>query len=158
MVKAEGNPLKELLGELPFSAELFWLFRNREKPLNSRFSLKNFQQHLPEIITQIKSNIRENQTGKRVLLFASLHYWIEETALLGLTMAGAGYRPHLAYLPYFDWQKPDKQIRPAAEQSVCKRSACRNKTAFTDHPLVGLPEKTKITCRAYERDRDSQLL
>ena len=41
-----------------------------------------------------------------MLLFASLHYWIEQTALLGLTLAGAGHHPHLAYLPYFDWQKP----------------------------------------------------
>ncbi len=64
MVKPEGNPLKELLGELPFSAELFWLFRNREKPLNSRFSLKNFQQHLPEIITRGKEQYQGKPNWK----------------------------------------------------------------------------------------------
>ena len=106
MEKVERNVLKDILGEIPYSAELFWLFHPKGKPLNNRFSLKNFQQNLPAILSQVKDNARENKDGKRVLLFASLHYWIEQTALLGLTLAGAGHHPHLAYLPYFDWQKP----------------------------------------------------
>ncbi len=106
MAKVEDNILKNILGELPYTAELFWLFRQKGKPLNSRFSLKNFKQHLPEVLDQVKEFSRLNNPGKKVLLFASLHYWIEQTALLGLTLAGTGHHPHLAYLPYFDWQKP----------------------------------------------------
>lgn len=106
MQKAERNVLKDILGEIPYSAELFWMFHPKGKPLNNRFSLKNFQQNLPAILSQVKDNTRENKDGKRVLLFASLHYWIEQTALLGLTLAGEGHHAHLAYLPYFDWQKP----------------------------------------------------
>ena len=93
-----------------------------------------------------------------MLLFASLHYWIEETALLGLTLAGAGYRPHLAYLPYFDWQKPVSKFDLRRNNLYAKEVLAGTKPLFTDHLPVGLPQKEKITCRACERDRDSQLL
>ena len=105
MAKTTGEFVKDFLGELPYTAELVWQLQQKTKPLNTRFSLKKFQHHLPEVLAQVNANARGAQDGKRVMLFASLHYWIEQTALLGLTMAGAGYRPHLAYLPYFDWQK-----------------------------------------------------
>jgi hypothetical protein len=145
MVKADGNPLKELLGELPFSAELLWYFRNKEKPLNSRFSLKNLQQHLPEILTQVKSNLRENQNGKHVLLFASLHYWIEETALLGLTLAGVGYRPHLVYLPYFDWQKPIGKFDLRRNNLYAKEVLAGTKPILQITPLMEYPNKSILT-------------
>lgn len=106
MHEVSGNVIKDILGELPFTAELFWRYAQGKQPIKSRFSLKNLQQRIPEIITQVNENAREPQNGKRVLLFASLHYWIEQTALLGMTLAGAGFQPHLAFLPYFDWQKP----------------------------------------------------
>jgi hypothetical protein len=144
MVKAEVNPIKELLGEMPLSAELFWLFRNRGKPLNSRFSLMNFQQHLPEILTQVKDNRRENQNGKRVLLFASLHYWIEETSLLGLTLAGAGYRPHLAYIPYFDWQKPISKFDLRRNNLYAKEVLAGTQPLLLITSLLDYPKKQKL--------------
>jgi hypothetical protein len=106
MGESSGNIVKDILGELPFTAEIFWKYVQGRRPPNSRFSLDDLHQHLPEIMTQVKENSKGPQDGKRLLLFASLHYWIEQTALFGLTLAGAGYRPHLAFLPYFDWQKP----------------------------------------------------
>jgi hypothetical protein len=144
MAKADVSILKDILGELPFTAELIWFLRNREKPLNSRFSLKNFQQHLPEILTQVKGNIRKNQNGKRVVLFASLHYWIEETALLGLTMAGAGYRPHLAYLPYFDWQKPVSKFDLRRNNLYAKEVLAGTKPLLQITPLLDYAKERKL--------------
>ena len=50
-----------------------------------------------------------NTQPKKVCLFASLHYWIEESALIGLALAGQGHSVNLAYLPYAEW---DKEITP----------------------------------------------
>jgi hypothetical protein len=100
------NQVKNLLGEIPYTVELYWLLRQKDKTLNSRFSLKNFSTHLLENLLAVRESEMRGTTGKNVMIFASLHYWIEQTALLGLTLAGAGYNSHLAYLPYFDWQKP----------------------------------------------------
>ncbi len=50
-----------------------------------------------------------NNQPNKVCLFASLHYWIEESALIGLALAGQGHSVNLAYLPYAEW---DKEITP----------------------------------------------
>jgi len=113
--------IKNILGQIPFTAELYWLVRQKDKPLASRFSLKKLQAALPEIVaqaTELRQNAAipplqppegERSSGvkpRKVFLFASLHYWIEHAALLGLAFAAQGHSPILGYLPYGDWQKP----------------------------------------------------
>jgi hypothetical protein len=39
------------------------------------------------------------------LFFATLHYWIEQSAYLGLTLAGLGHQVTLLTLPYSEWHK-----------------------------------------------------
>lgn len=106
MTNNAADTFKNILGEIPYTAELYWMLRSRNKPIRSRFTLANLQKHLPLVIADIAPLAEQAPKGRKVLLFASLHYWIEQTALLGLTLAGQGYDVHLAYLPYFDWQKP----------------------------------------------------
>lgn len=43
--------------------------------------------------------------GKDILLFATLHYWIEQSAYIGLALAGLGHRTTLLTLPYSEWHK-----------------------------------------------------
>jgi len=99
--------LKDILGEIPLTAELYWLVRQRGQPI-SRFSLKNLQTHLPGLMTQALATVKTAPPGKgkRVFIFATLHYWIEHAALLGLALAAQGHRVNLAFLPYGEWQKP----------------------------------------------------
>ncbi len=97
--------LKEILGEIPLAAELYWLVRQNGKPI-SRFSLKHLQLALPEATAQAARFAASAPAGKRVFLFATLHYWIEHTSLLGLALAGQGHHVTFGYLPYSDWQKP----------------------------------------------------
>lgn len=103
------DALKELLGEIPLAAELYWLVRQRGKPV-SRFSLKHLQAALPLITTQVASLAQAAPSGKKIAVFATLHYWIEHAALLGMTMAAQGHKVSLGYLPYGDWQKPIKRF------------------------------------------------
>jgi hypothetical protein len=103
--------IKNLLGQIPFTAELYWLFRQRGKPLHSHFTLKHLQANLPEMIEQATA-FREAHSkkgapaGKNVFIFATLHYWIEHAALLGTALAAQGHRVSLGYLPYAEWQTP----------------------------------------------------
>ena len=41
-----------------------------------------------------------------MFIFATLHYWIEHTALLGLALAAQGHQVTLGYLPYAEWREP----------------------------------------------------
>lgn len=101
--------VKNILGNLPFTAEIYWYLRQSGKPVNRGFSLKRLQEHLPEWRSQVATHLHRNgtpQSGKRVAVFSVLHYWISHATLLGLALAGQGHHVSLAYLPYGKWQKP----------------------------------------------------
>lgn len=97
--------LKSLLGQIPFTAELYWLFRQGGE-LQSRYSLRHLQEMLPEIMPRVNALNGKPPVGKRIFLFASLHYWIEQATLLGLSLATIGHRVSLGFLPYADWHTP----------------------------------------------------
>jgi len=98
--------VKNLLGQVPFTAELYWLVRQRGKPIKSRFSLKGLEKELPELVQDGLKFRGQAERGKKVFVFASLHYWIEHAALLGLMLSAQGHDVTFGYLPYADWQKP----------------------------------------------------
>jgi len=98
--------IKEVLGQIPFSAELYWLMRQRNKPFNSHFSLKSLSTEIPDLLSDVKKYQAKAPEGKRVFIFTSLHYWIEHAALMGLALAAQGNKVTFAYLPYAEWQEP----------------------------------------------------
>ena len=97
--------LKEILGEIPLAAELYWLVRQNGKPI-SRFSLKHLQMALPEATAQAARFAKTAPVGKKVFIFGTLHYWIEHTSMIGLALAGQGHRVTYGFLPFSEWQKP----------------------------------------------------
>ncbi len=99
------NLVKNIIGQVPFTAELYWLVRQQGKSLNSRFSLGKLDDNLAELVTQVET-LRSQKTlmGKKIFIFATLHYWIEHAALTALTLSAMGYDVTLAFLPYHDWQ------------------------------------------------------
>ena len=57
---------------------------------SSRASRSDFPAKEPSSLTM------PNNQPKKVCLFASLHYWIEESALIGLALAGQGHSVNMA--------------------------------------------------------------
>ncbi len=98
--------IKHFLGEIPFTAELYWQLRQNGKPLSKSFSLRRTEKRLPEWLPAVVAARRRAPAGKKVLIFTTLRYWIEHATLMGLAMAGLGQDVTLAYLPYASWQKP----------------------------------------------------
>ncbi len=106
-MKAAGKEaVKQLLGEVPFTAELYWLLRQRNKPLQSRFSLRHLQAELPEIVKEAAALKSQAAVGRKVFVFATLHYWIEHAALLSAALSAQGHKVTLGYLPYAEWRMP----------------------------------------------------
>ena len=98
------NVIKSVLGQVPFTAELYWLMRN-DKNINSRFSLKNLDHHLPQMVADAEALRKKTKCeGKNIFIFATLHYWIEHAAVMGITLAGLGHKVTMGYLPFHDWQ------------------------------------------------------
>lgn len=97
------SSIKNLLGSIPFSADLYDSIR-KGRP-NTRYNLEQLAQHLPKAVEQARPFIAKAKPGKKLLLFATLHYWVEQAAIIGLALRGLGHEVTVAYLPYHDWRK-----------------------------------------------------
>jgi hypothetical protein len=126
------DSIKNVLGQIPFTAELYWLVRQRGKPLQSRFSLKHLQANMPEMMEQANSLKQNAKSGRNVFVFATLHYWIEHAALLSLAMGAQGNQVSLGYLPYAEWQTPINMF------DFKRQNAYARKVLGQMDPLVGV--------------------
>lgn len=105
------SEVKRLLGDVPLTAEAYWLLRQRGRPLSKSFSLHRIEEALPEWLSQAGScraqfaEQSNNPRQRRVLIFSTLRYWIEHSLLLGIALAGMGHDVTFTYLPYANWQK-----------------------------------------------------
>jgi len=168
--------LKQILGELPLSAEIYWHLLQSGNPLNESFTLQQLEKGLPEWHTQVARLSSSNQTGKKVLIFSTLHYWISHATLMSLALAGLGHSVSLTFLPYGKWQKPINRFdlrrqNLYAKAVLSKAAPFVNTTSLLDvKPAeVGLPDDlqsaieevalrdTQYTLQVEEVSLDSQL-
>ncbi len=95
--------LKNILGEVPFTVDLYDSIR-KGRP-KTRYNLEQLAKHLPAAIEQARPFMAKAMKGKKLLLFATLHYWVEQAGIVGLALRGMGHDVTVAYLPYHDWRK-----------------------------------------------------
>jgi len=143
--------IKKILGELPYTAELYWYLVQRHKPWQAHFSLDFLKSALPEAVRQAKTFADAAAPGKKVFLFTSLHFWIEFTTLLGVVLAGQGHEVTLSILPYASWDKPiqrfelrkqnlyARQVLSAAN-SILRVQSLLDVKPFSKHLSPGLME------------------
>lgn len=92
--------LKRALAALPYASK--WVAGLQSRP-NTRFKLQQLADRMPDLVTAVPS---VPSTRGRLLLFAPLHYWIEQAVVLAFYYRAMGYTVTLAYLPYSSWEKP----------------------------------------------------
>jgi len=102
---AAKSSLRSLLGGLPFTAELDWTLRQKNRARNDHFSLHRLERSLPDTVKVALRFASSAQPGKKILFFATLHYWIEQSAYISLVLAGLGHKVTLMTLPYSEWHK-----------------------------------------------------
>src|SRR5512142_2800205 len=90
--------LKDVLGRVPMMADLYDAVR-RGRP-RTRYNLEQLAAHLPSAIEQTRPFAERPASGRKVLLFATLHYWIEQAVMVGLALRGQGHDVTIAYLPF----------------------------------------------------------
>ena len=94
--------IKKILGELPYTVELYWQLVQKHRPWKEHFNLDDLEAILPDAVEQAESyapSARAQTSGKNILIFTSLHYWIEYAALMGLALAGKGHEVTLSFPP-----------------------------------------------------------
>jgi hypothetical protein len=122
--------VKQILGDLPLTAELYWQIFQRGMPVTRGFSLRKTERALPLWRRQAETarkNLPADYVGRRILMFCTLRYWIEHGALLGAALSGLGHEITLAYLPYaslnrqtnrFDVRRHNAYTHRALKESV----------------------------------------
>lgn len=134
-ITATKDLVKRILGEVPLTAEIYWLVRHRRGTIASRFSLNFLDQNLPDICLQVEACRKDSKPGKKVFLFSSTHIWLNHAATLGLGLAADGHQVTLGYLPYSDWFTPinrfDLRRQNLYAQRVFKKAAaCMDTVSF----------------------------
>jgi hypothetical protein len=138
--------LRSFLGDLPFTAELDWMLRGKNRARRDHFNLARLQNSLPAARAAVEPHARNAKPGKRVLFFATLHYWIEQSAYLGLVLAGLGHKVTLLTLPYSEWHKQMDNFTQR-QRVLHTRDALSSLSPLVEHkslldlkPASGLPE------------------
>lgn len=101
-----NQSFKNVLGDLPYTVELYWYLLSRRKPWKAHYTLESLKSHLDADVAIVRQYADQAEPGKKVFLFASLHYWISYTQLIALALAGKGHRVTFAFQPYAEWDKP----------------------------------------------------
>jgi hypothetical protein len=107
MTMLKKSSLRNFLGELPLAAELDYALRHagRNRARKDHYNLSRLEKSLPWAVSQVKPFAQKAKRGKKILFFATLHYWIEQAAYISLTLAGLGHKVTLLTLPYSEWHK-----------------------------------------------------
>ncbi len=99
------NTAKKILGDLPLTAELYWLLRQNNEPPVGGYRLDRLQAYLPQWLEQAQVARQSVERPKRVLVFSMLSYWLEHSLLMSIALAALGHDVTLTYLPHAHWKK-----------------------------------------------------
>ena len=149
--------VKKVLGELPLTAEVYWLLRQNSHQLPSNFSLKTIREVMAESVAVVGKSREDHPAGKKVFLFASTHYWIEHTVMTGLALSGMGHDVSVGYYPYGRWSDDATQfdirrqnfyantVLKTAAQFIQFENFLRNNASFAQLPSKLSAEVDQVT-------------
>jgi hypothetical protein len=100
-----SDNLKDLFGKLPLTVEAYWALRGRNKPWSAHYELENLNAVLPQAMEDVLKYQRNAGQPRKICVFSTLHYWIEQSMLVALALAGQGHQVSFAWLPYAEWDK-----------------------------------------------------
>jgi hypothetical protein len=174
-----NTTIKTILGSIPYTADLYDALR-KGRP-RTRYNLEQLAAALPAAVEQVRPYAGKAPKGaspsggKKLLLFATLHYWVEQAAMIGLALRGMGHEVTTAYLPYSDWHKEVNPFDLRRQDLYTKRvlaplnGLVRSVSLLERRQAGSLPaeiEKAVETASAYDTmytlqvedfDRDSEL-
>lgn len=149
--------LKKVLGELPLTAEVYWLLRQSSDPLPYNFSLKTIRENLAASVSIAEGSRKKQPAGKKVFLFSSTHYWLEHVVMTGLALSGMGHDVAIGYYPYGKWNLDTNQfdlrrqnvyannVLNSASRLIHFENMLRNNFSFSQLPTRLLSDLEQVT-------------
>lgn len=140
--------IKNFIGHFP---ELVRLYdRVQGSPPRTRFNLRQLEAYIDDQSLEIAKIAPLPRNGKSVVIFATLHYWIEQAAIIGVILQKKGYDVTLAYLPFSNWDKPISRFDLIRQDLYAARVLKKLDGIFTSVSLLNdaydrPPQKDAIT-------------
>lgn len=98
--------VKELIAQSPLAMQAVWLLRPKLRALPRHFNIDRVRELLPRAVAAVRPFAARAPRGKKVFIFATLHYWVEYCAALALALKGLGHDVTFAYLPLASFKRP----------------------------------------------------
>jgi hypothetical protein len=140
-----NKTLRNFLGELPLAAELDYSLRRRNRARKDHYNLHRLEKSLPALAKTAALFAASAPRGKKIFFFATLHYWVEQSAVISLALAGLGHKVTLLTLPYSEWHKKIDKLTQR-QRALHTRDALAALTPLVEHasfldlrPAPGLP-------------------
>ena len=92
------NSAKKILGELPLTAEIYWMLRQGGQPPVGGYHLERVKDHLPTWISQAKAASPDTRETKRVLIFSP--HPDDDVICMGGTMTRLAEQKHEVHVAY----------------------------------------------------------
>ena len=141
----EKRAIKKILGELPYTVEIYWHLLQRHKPWQAHFNLDLLESRLAESVSRAEPFVGSASPGKRVFIFSTLHYWIEFSTFLALVLAGKGHQVTLSYLPYGSWNKPINKFDLRGQNLYARQVLSKASSLIRIQPLLDVrPLSTRL--------------
>lgn len=100
-----SDSMKKILGDIPYSVELYWTLVSKNKAWSAHYQLEDLRNHIQVSVNQVKAFKSTNRAGKKIFIFAALHYWIDYTCMVALALVGRGNNVTMSFMPYAEWDK-----------------------------------------------------
>lgn len=100
-----SEKIKDLLGKIPLTVESYWALRSKNKPWSAHYELEKLKEVLPKAVDDVLKYQRKVENTRKICMFSTLHYWIEQSMLVALGLAGQAHQVVFAWLPYAEWDK-----------------------------------------------------
>jgi Capsule polysaccharide biosynthesis protein len=127
-----NKTLRNFLGELPLAAELDYTLRQKNRARKDHYNLHRLEKSLSTLSKDAALFAANAPAGKKILFFATLHYWVEQSAFISLVLAGLGHKVTLLTLPYSEWHKKmDKMTQ--RQRILHTRDALSALTPLVEH-------------------------
>lgn len=140
-VNALYDELKDLLGEIPYSAELYWYLRQRNTPTTVKMDLKPLKEYLPGWTAEAAQARPIGAQGKKVVVFGMTHIWIQHTCLLSLALAGMGHEVLYTFVPYDHWGRAINKFDLRRQNVYIKETLKAMQPLVAAHSLYDLQPK-----------------
>jgi len=154
-----NKTLRNFLGELPLAAELDYTLRraSRNRARKDHYNLHRLEKSLPALAKVAAPFAASAPAGKKILFFATLHYWVEQSAVISLALAGLGHKVTLLTLPYSEWHKKMDKLTQRqrvlhTRDALAALSPLVSHESFLDlRPSTDLPEKLEADVKEISR-------